>query len=190
MFSSCWPKPHSPLLLSTGMPECFRWRRAAAVKALFARALQDVIILQIPAHWLEIGVGLLMRLAVRILGRCNIQALKRRLTPNPRSSRPLPVGGVESSVARPQPADAFASSSTSLRIDRRLLQPARPAQRVHVRYEMEIAVTPLPIREAIAWHRFHFHIRRQQIVAGVGALPRRLRDRSILRPGACPAADR
>ena len=53
---------------------------------------------------------------------------------------------------------------------RRLLEPARAPQRLHVRHEVEVAVAELPVGELVAGHRLHLHVDGEQIVAGMRAM--------------------
>ena len=53
--------------------------------------------------------------------------------------------------------------------ERRLLQPARDAQRLEVRHEMEVAIPQLPVREAVTGDRLHLHIGGEKVIASVRA---------------------
>ena len=142
------------------------------VEALGARALQHVVVLEVPAGGLEVAVVLLRRLAVARLeevvlelgaGIAGEAELLRRvdLAAQDRARRD---GDVVVRLLALHVAEHEGG----------LVEPARDAQRRQVGHQVDVAVAELPVGELVARHRLHLHVDGEQVVAGVAAVRRDL----------------
>ena len=140
--------------------------------ALDPGALEQVVVLDVPARRLEVGVSLPIRLPVGVVeqeelefGCCldreahRVGALELHLQHRARRDGDGFVGVHVDDVAQH---------------DRRRIGPARTGERRHVGHEMEVAVAQFPARVVVAVDGFHLHVDGQQVVAGVGAVAERL----------------
>jgi hypothetical protein len=139
-----------------------------AVEALGARALQHVVVLEVPAGGLEVAEVLLRGLAeagpeqvVLELGAgiAGVAELLRRIDlaaqDRARRDRHVVVRLLALHVAQHE---------------RGLLQPAGDAQRGEVDHHVHVAVAELPVGERVAGDRLHLHVDGEQVVAGVAAV--------------------
>ena len=138
------------------------------MEALGAGALQDVIVLEIPAGGLEVTVAFLRRIAIARAEEVVLQLRRgKRLE--------IHLASAINLASQDRPGCHRHQVVRLLVLDvaddeRGFVEPARAPQRLHVRHEVEVAVAKLPIGELVPRHRIHFHVNGEEIVAGVRAL--------------------
>ncbi len=151
--------------------ELYRHARAIQVVAngadewLFLRALQDVIIFDIPTERLQVAIILLMGSLVGLAEDEHLQLS---------TAHRHQAGGVGLLYLSLKHA-AWRNGDRLVALflihiahdEGRPVQPGQQAQAVPIGLAMQVAVALLPTGEAIARHRVHLHIGSQQIIAGV-----------------------
>jgi len=138
-------------------------------KALGAAALEDVVVLQVPAGGLQVGVAPLGRFAVGV-GENVVLELRSR-------HHLVAVSGGRLELLAQQAARRQRHQLVGFRVQHvgqhqsGPVGPGGQAQGVHVGHQMDVAVAQFPVGEVVTGHRRHLHVDGQQVVAGVGARP-------------------
>ena len=143
-----------------------------ADQPLHLRALQHVVVLDVPAERLEVLEVLALRRLVGLAEHEELQlgsahghdthrrgAFQLALENGPRRHVNQCAGLFIVHVAEHQ---------------RRPLQPGSAAQRRQIGFAVHVTVAVGPRREAVAGHRVHLHVARQEVIAGMHAVPEHL----------------
>ena len=138
-----------------------------AGKVLVAAALEQLVVLQVPARWLQAVVMRRVGVAVAILEEVILQ-----------------FGGGHGPVAKvlgggellpQQAARGLGQQGVGFLIidiahhPGGAVQPRGDPQGREVWHEVKIAIAQFPIGKAIARHRLHLHVRGEEVVTGMGA---------------------
>ena len=147
---------------------------------LDATALQEVVVLGVPARCVEIGIALLVGLPVGVVEQEELElagGLRRQ-----------PVLGEPFDLATQDRTGGDGDRAVSRVVDdvaeheRGPVGPPGSPQGGQVGHEVDVAVPELPAGEAVAGHRFHLHVDRQEVVARMGAVADRLREEAGVEP--------
>ena len=134
------------------------------VEAFGARALQHVVVLEVPAGGLEVA-EVAAPPGGSSSGRGSARAPCRRSLHSLLSSPRRSAGAGSCAALRRR---SRASSRSSHRTRRMPSCRARlRAAACHVRHHVYVAVTELPVRKLVARHRLHLHVDGQQVIARV-----------------------
>ncbi len=168
--------PGAPLAFGAfdGDARLFEVTAHGSVVLFLPRSLQGVIVLEIPAGRLEVGVFLARRFAVRVAKEVILELRRGHYAK-------AAFGGRVQLLSQDRAGSHGDEIVRRLRLhiaqhDGRAVEPTRPAERGQVGSEMKVAVAFLPVREVVARNRLHLHVDGQQIVAGVGPRLDDLRD--------------
>ncbi len=157
-------------------------------EGLRAGALEDVVILEIPADRREAGIPGPCSRAVVLLEDVVLELGSRE---GPKSQVARRVDLIAQKRARRHAHVAVRVLVAHVaQHERALLEPARDPQRRQIRHEVEVAVALLPVRERVALDRLHLHVGRKEIIAAVGAVRRVILDEPLRRRTACPSGGR
>ena len=151
-------------------------------------ALQQVVVLVVPTGRRQVGVALVVGLAVAVAVEEELE-LARRLDGETRLRRPLSTCARRIVRGATGTRSWFTLSCDVAEHDRRSGRPAAAAQGGEVGDEVEVAVAALPVGVGVALDRFHLHVDGEQVVAGVASGRRASRGRSGRRT-ACPSSAR
>ena len=139
---------------------------------LGAGALQQVVVLEVPAGGVEVGVAAGRRVAVR-------RAVEVVLELGGGHRRePLPGRGVDLAPQHRPGGDGdrgvVADAGDVAQHQRRAVEPVGGAQGGEVGNQVHVAVAELPVGEVVAGDRLHLHVGGEQVVAPVRAVGRHL----------------
>ena len=149
-----------------------------AGEALRAGALQQLVVLEVPARRTQVGVARRRRLLVRACGTGSTRARSQPWPLRPASAaavtcrRRIERGATVAQVS-------VRGSTTSHRTS--AVRSSHVAGRSvdEVRHEVEVAVAEVPAGECVARDRLQLHVGGEQVVAGMGAVARDLIEEEV-----------